>query len=156
VDRNEGTPSDVQLSTQPVGFGSITTSLMPWEMKRCHKGLYRVCGTVNASHVTCIAALHPAVHRTIVFKLTQQMCSELESSSGQASWDFLEDLEVGVDLNANGGSVPQDGEAVLSSNERLKEKNRRAQKRARDKRKVVKTVHADQSPSSWCCLRGIL
>ena len=87
--------------------------------------------------------------------MTQQICSELESLSGLASWDFLEDLEVRVDLNINGGTVPQDGKAVLSSNERLKEKNRRAQKRARDRKKVARLSMRDHSPLPECCLRCI-
>ncbi len=74
--------------------------------------------------------------------------------SGLVGWDFLEQLEVGVDLNINGDTVLQAGQAALGSNERLKDKNRRAQKRARDKKKVKRLAKTDQPLLPSCCLVG--
>ena len=59
------------------------------------------------------------------------------NSTELTTWDFLQDLEFGPEPDAAIFSVPQSGTGVKSSNsERLKEKNRKAQKRFRERKKV--------------------
>ena len=57
-------------------------------------------------------------------------------SAGLSSWEFLQDLEVVSDPSADNVLSPHEPMAS-SSSARLKEKNRLAQKRARQKKKVA-------------------
>ncbi|DBA92184.1 TPA: hypothetical protein ACH3X1_015897 [Trebouxia sp. C0004] len=56
-------------------------------------------------------------------------------SADLSSWDFLQDLDFGVDLAADGTAQAQAVETQLTSTERVREQNRKAQQRARQKKK---------------------
>ena len=56
-----------------------------------------------------------------------------------ASWDFLQSLDFELEPELAGCPLPQSAVTVTSSSERLKEKNRKAQKKFRERKKV-----------SWC------
>lgn len=58
-------------------------------------------------------------------------------AAGLSSWDFLQELDFALDTNRN-SLLPQKQpkQTANASSEVLKEKNRQAQKRARQKKKV--------------------
>lgn len=67
--------------------------------------------------------------------------ASIDSSPGDpTNWGFLEDLDFDVGLD----SIPSlmAARPQMSSSERLREKNRRAQQRARQKKKVVRVARA--------------
>ncbi len=63
-------------------------------------------------------------------------------SADLSSWDFLQDLEFGVDLATDGKAQSQTLETQLTSTERVREQNRKAQQRARQKKKVDQQLQA--------------
>ena len=64
------------------------------------------------------------------------------TSADLSSWDFLQDLEFGVDLATDDKAQPQTLKPQLTSSERVREQNRKAQQRARQKKKVDQQMHA--------------
>ena len=64
------------------------------------------------------------------------------TSADLSSWDFLQDLEFGVDLAIDDKAQFQTLKTQLTSSERLREQNRKAQQRARQKKKVDQQLHA--------------
>ncbi len=64
------------------------------------------------------------------------------TSADLSSWDFLQDLEFGVDLATDGKAQSQTLKTQLTSTERVKEQNRKAQQRTRQKKKVDQQLHA--------------
>ncbi len=56
------------------------------------------------------------------------------------NWDFLQDLDFAPDLEIDNNAISQIAAPHLS-HERQKEKNRKAQQRARQKKKVRKVCH---------------
>ena len=69
-------------------------------------------------------------------RLVHETLPRLEDTADLSGWDFLQDLDVEVDLGIDNCSLPQATGPALSSHERVKEKNRQAQKRARQRQKV--------------------
>ncbi len=69
--------------------------------------------------------------------LPLRLSPELESASDElSSWDFLQDLDAGFNLRVEDMHLPQPAMLGSAKHERLKEQNRVAQKRARDKRRA--------------------
>ena len=64
------------------------------------------------------------------------------TSADLSSWDFLQDLEFGVDRATDGKAQSQTLKTQLTSTERVREQNRKAQQRARQKKKVDQQLHA--------------
>lgn len=63
------------------------------------------------------------------------------NSTELTTWDFLQGLDFGPEPDAAIFPVPQDSSGVKASNsERLKEKNRKAQKRFRERKKVSRAI----------------
>ena len=71
------------------------------------------------------------------------------NSTELTTWDFLQDLDFGPEPDAAIFSVPQESSCAKTSNsERLKEKNRKAQKRFRERKKASKSCQAFWNPRS--------
>ncbi len=73
-------------------------------------------------------------------------------SADLSSWDFLQDLEFGVDLATDGKVQLQTLKTQPTSTERVREQNRKAQQRARQKKKVDQQPQA-RSPLSAAVLK---
>ena len=70
----------------------------------------------------------------------------LNTASGDLSnWDFLQDLDFGVDLDFDNNALSQAERSQPTSKERIKEQNRKAQQRARQRKKVCKLRVRGQS-----------
>jgi len=67
-------------------------------------------------------------------------------SADLSSWDFLQDLDFGVDLATDGKAQSQTLKTQLTSTERVREQNRKAQQRARQKKKVGQERQACDHP----------
>ena len=67
------------------------------------------------------------------------------------SWDFLQDVDFGLETELGGSSLPQDcATGTVSKSERQKEKNRIAQKRFRDRKKARTLVRKQVSQKASC------
>ena len=78
---------------------------------------------------------------------------QAESNSPElTSWDFLQDVDFGLEPELGGSSQPQvSAKGTVSNSERLKEKNRKAQKRFRE-RKKARTLVRQQDLKKASCL----
>lgn len=71
----------------------------------------------------------------------EELDAALPPSADLSSWDFLQDLDFGHDLDLhNDLSVAAGPQATAT--ERVKERNRKAQQRFRQRKKVAYAVHA--------------
>lgn len=71
----------------------------------------------------------------------EELDAALPPSADLSSWNFLQDLDFGHDLELHDELSPAAGPQVTAS-ERVKERNRKAQQRFRQRKKVAKAVHA--------------
>ena len=72
----------------------------------------------------------------------QQPGAEFDSMSADlCNWDFLQDLDFAADLETDNNAISQIAAPDSSSHERQKERNRKAQQRARQKKKVRTIRH---------------
>lgn len=71
------------------------------------------------------------------------------ASAGLTAWNFLEDLDVGFDSVVDDLALQQPANPQTTNQERIKEKNRIAQKRFRQRKKVCHYQRCRDLPGSF-------
>lgn len=116
----------------------VVNIVLPLEMKRHIFHLARFSSSVSGETVLCrgMFAFDPVIEPSAGLGT---------HSTDLSNWDFLQDLDFLQDPDPDDNAVFQAAKPEVTTNERLKEKNRKAQQRARQKKKVGKSPLQDQS-----------